>query len=497
MESFKIKKDICIIGSGFCGYAAYKNLQNYNSNLILIEGGNIETPKNIKEQNIYKLFTNKYLKGIKRKKIRNNIEPSFNERKFTLGGSSECWTGWIKPLEKSTLNNYFQDLPNQFWNNHEIEKYKDQVLQLLNSPIKDFSYKRNIDELDIKLPKLIEGIEYTTYAWAEKPLRIKNYWKNKLIKDLRNPESNKSKNVICGFTLNNYNAIDEQIISLEFEDSKRNKLIVESKFFLFCMGGIENAKFVKKLYSNLPTKNNEKEIIGNFQEHPHLYHIATFNKGKKKIPEVLINPIKLDPKKENFFNKGSIKISFKISDGKGSPASSLEIVENKQSNLEKTKNLLRIFKGRTYLPPSNYKVVMRCEQTPNKNSKLNFSLNKNFLNWNIIESDFIYYSNYLKKFASYLLANDYAKNFRLTEPAVENIAFPKEVIGGSHHMGTVPILNSEELITNKFFLKKYKNSYVVGTSSFPLSGFENPTHAAMATSFIASNDIIKKLKNKK
>ena len=122
---------------------------------------------------------------------------------------------------------------------------------------------------------------------------------------------------------------------------------------------------------------------------------------------------------------------------------------------------------------------------------------KNFLNWNIIESDFIYYSNYLKKFASYLLANDYAKNFRLTEPAIENIAFPKEVIGGSHHMGTVPILNSEELITNKFFLKKYKNSYVVGTSSFPLSGFENPTHAAMATSFIASNDIIKKLKNKK
>ena len=71
---------------------------------------------------------------------------------------------------------------------------------------------------------------------------------------MRNPESNKSKNVICGFTLNNYNAIDEQIISLEFEDSKRNKLIVESKFFLFCMGGIENAKFVKKLYSNFQRK---------------------------------------------------------------------------------------------------------------------------------------------------------------------------------------------------------------------------------------------------
>tara|TARA_B100000886_G_scaffold337886_1_gene299563 strand:- start:9159 stop:10658 length:1500 start_codon:yes stop_codon:yes gene_type:complete len=495
LESLKIKKDICIVGSGFCGYAAYKELSAHKLDLILVEGGKVKTPLNKNEQNNYKLSNNEYIQSVRKKRIKNNIEPSFRERKFTLGGSSECWTGWIKPLEKSTLENCFANLPNQIWKDIEINKYKDKVLELLNSPIKDFSYLKNIQNLGINLPKLSQNFEYTTYAWAEKPLRIKNYWKKKLIKDIKNPNINDDQNVICGFSLCDYKSKSDQIISLEFEDRKKNKLVIESKFFMFCMGGIENAKFVKKILSqNRSIQKKSKQIIGNFQEHPHLYHIATFNKGRVKIPEILINPIKINPNKSTFTKKGSLKISFKISEGKGTPSASIEIVENQQNIFEQSKNILRTIKGRTYLPNSDYKIVMRCEQTPNKRSKLTFSSPKNFLNWDILETDFIYYSNYLKRFGSYLLLNGYANDFRLTEPSKDNIAFPKEVIGGSHHMGTVPFLKSEELITKKFFLKDYKNLYVVGTSAFPLSGFENPTHAAMAISLIASEDIINKSK---
>ena len=63
-------------------------------------------------------------------------------------------------------------------------------------------------------------------------------------------------------------------------------------------------------------------------------------------------------------------------------------------------------------------------------------------------------------------------------------------------MGTVPLLKNKIIINEKFQSSILKNLYIVGYSAFPLSGFENPTHAAMATSLVATEDIIKKLKSK-
>ena len=77
-----------------------------------------------------------------------------------------------------------------------------------------------------------------------------------------------------------------------------------------------------------------------------------------------------------------------------------------------------------------------------------------------------------------------------------NFAIPKVIDGGAHHMGTVPLLKNKLIINEKFQFSILKNIYIVGSSAFPSSGFENPTHAAMATSLVATEDIIKKIKNK-
>ena len=74
-----------------------------------------------------------------------------------------------------------------------------------------------------------------------------------------------------------------------------------------------------------------------------------------------------------------------------------------------------------------------------------------------------------------------------------NFAIPKVIDGGAHHMGTVPFLKNKLIINEKFQFSILKNLYIVGSSAFPLSGFENPTHAAMATSLIATEDIIEKI----
>ena len=50
--------DICIIGSGFCGYAAYKELSNIGLKILLVEGGKLNTPDSINEQKFYKMKKN-------------------------------------------------------------------------------------------------------------------------------------------------------------------------------------------------------------------------------------------------------------------------------------------------------------------------------------------------------------------------------------------------------------------------------------------------------
>ena len=79
----------------------------------------------------------------------------------------------------------------------------------------------------------------------------------------------------------------------------------------------------------------------------------------------------------------------------------------------------------------------------------------------------------------------------MVEPSVAGYAFPSIAKGFGHHIGTVPYLDG--VIDKNFRYKQFKNLYVVGASAFPLGGFENPTHAAIATSIVASQDIIKKL----
>ena len=64
-------------------------------------------------------------------------------------------------------------------------------------------------------------------------------------------------------------------------------------------------------------------------------------------------------------------------------------------------------------------------------------------------------------------------------------------------MGTVPYLKDESLIDANFRLKEYKNIYVVGSSAFPTSGFENPTHNSMAIALAASDHIMSIIEQEK
>lgn len=482
MEYF-LEKKICIVGSGFCGYTAYKKLANDDSDLLVVEGGKVNTPSSPEEQEFYKLINNPFVSSIKIKnkisEIANLLDASFGDRKYTLGGSSECWTGWIKPLEKTTYQNSFSEMPTQKWGGLDLTKYNQESLKILNSPILNFDPYEVAKSLNIDLPELPKGLYYTVYAWANSPIRFKKFWTDKLNSDPNKVTS--SKNVLCNFKLVDALVNGDKIEKLIFS-SNEDKLVVKAEVFILGLGGIENARFIERLQKKNGSNIKEVKSLGNFQEHPHIYEIAGFNLGKYEIPRIFKERIP-------YYSEGKVvgKVKFAIAawDGFGSPKVAFEIKSKPKNWKGYVKSIL---KGDAYL---DYDVHMRCEQTPNLKSKLRFDGTHNKLDWRVIDSDFKFYSEYLKRFISFLKYKDMIEDFSLGIEANNGFAFPKSVYGGAHHMGTVPYAKEGGEVDENFRHLEYKNMYIVGSSAFPTSGFENPTHAAISTTLAAVDDIKK------
>lgn len=501
-----LKVDICIVGSGFCGYAAYKKFLKENKNVLLIEGGDYQTPKKLTEQTNYTLKTNKYIGNPEDKLIKSDLEPSYRDRKYTVGGSSECWTGWIKPFDSDTYKNVFPSYDKeQTWGKMNLSKYNEISLNLVKSPINDFSPEVIANKLDIELPTLPNGLFYTTYAWAPSPLRLKSYWKSKLVnspdkltinKPPKIESTSKPKNVLIGYKLIEVKSDPNNNREFLFKNKKGAELIVKAKYYMLCMGGIENARTVSELYKRNKLKNLKMSKIGNFQEHPHIYHFCYFKKGRKEIPSILKDTVFVDKSSGDDFKKGRLYISIGAWDGPGTPRVAFQIFPvNKEKPRGFVPNLKARIKPffRSFYFLRDYVVHMRAEQTPNFNSRINFDKKDTSLNWEIIDSDFRYYSKYLKRFSSFLIANGYAESFKLIVKETNNFAIPDSLDGGAHHMGTVPFLQSDGIINYNFSLKSFENIYVVGSSLFPTSGLENPTVQAINTSLAASDDILKRL----
>ncbi len=482
-----IEKKVCIVGSGFCGYTGYQKLSYLKNDLLIVEGGEINDPLKPQDQEFYNFSHNKYSGRVKTKEnisyIESDIDLSFRDRQFTLGGSSGKWAGFIKPLELSSyLNEYTEDGCSS-WNGFDLIKYDEESLKILNSPILDFNPLKVADSLNIKLPELPDGLYYSVYSWAKSPLRLKDFWRNKAT---NNPNMLSSeKQVLYGFKLVDAEIKNGKIIYLKFK-SKHNYILVKADAFILATGGIENARFVDILNRKYNISDYKNKKVGNFQEHPHIYTIGSFANSNKEIPEILKNQVP-------YYSKGklvgSVKFNIVAWDGIGTPKVSFDIQSRKYKNgiIDSLINFLK-----SKIRGDNF-ITMRCEQTPNNNSKLDFI--KNQINWNIIDSDFKFYSEYLKRFVSYINYSEMGKDFKLIQKdSLNGFAFPQSTKGGAHHMGTVPYFKNGSIIDKNCKHKIFSNIYIVGCSVFPNSGFENPTHAAISTTLAAVDDLISQLK---
>ena len=475
---------VLIVGTGFSGYTVHKEFSKKNIDHIIIEGGRVETAVRSSEQPYY--FTeinNSLYLGPNRLKASNILDPSFSDRKYTIGGSSECWSGFIKPFEKSSFRNRYEDQLKASWGDVDFSYYNEEAAKMLNSPITNFDPEINAKKLGIKLPTLPEGFTYTLYSWAEEPLRLKNYFKKKIARSIDKISSN--QNVLNSTRLEDIifenNIAKKALVS----DPSGKTFSIEFDSIYICTGGIQNALFAKKISENSSSPVKPISLQSNFQEHP---LFGTYDLINHNLPHYFkkfyVKPSQLEKGRPG----GFLQFAVVGWEGVGTPKVSFICGANhsrKPNSLRSAKNFIRsTIKGET---PLELKII--CEQRPTANSKIDFTdCEKTSLNWNIDPKDYLIYNDLFKKYAYFLSSSNFGE-VRLKNDSIDGSFSPEYILGCAHHMGTVRYSASGETYVNENSqVIGAENIFILGSSMFPTSGFENPTHAIICS-------VLKSLRN--
>ena len=258
-NSINLDVDVCVIGAGAAGIAiALEFIKKTNLAVVLLEsGGETSDPAT---QSLYA--------GQQSGLIYDKLEAS---RSRFLGGSTNCWGGWCRPLD---LHDFQQRdwVPGSGWpfNREELLPYYEESQSLLN--LKPFNY-----DLAAWTPLLAEK----TLA----PLPIKGSRLANMIVHLSGParfgqlyrqQLNQSANVKLMLFANATEICtdDSGKTATEVRVATLNgkKFSVSAKIVLLAAGGIENARLLL-LSSQTQTKGlgNGRDLVGRyFMDHPRI-----------------------------------------------------------------------------------------------------------------------------------------------------------------------------------------------------------------------------------
>ena len=469
--------DFVIVGGGLCGLFLSQILKESNKKIIIIEKGD------------------EYLNLLNEKRSLNigvKHNGSQNEEGFQVGGNSNLWGGQLSEFQEIDINKNFWGL-----SYNELKKlYKDTYKLFDIHTVDDPTFLNQDNIISNKNVK-----------------RFFNYFlKNPKIFDLYNKELKNSKNIKLLKNLTAYDLIFENEKATQINCLSRNgkKLFIKSKFYIFCLGAIENSRFflsLKNSAKSSPIKNNR--FIGNFfQDH---IGITT---GKIQI--------KLKKKFRNFFEYGfykKIRYVPKLKNNSLNIGICAELITkskfnntlNDWNNLFKTKNIPDIKKllmktlnlPKKYIEQYFYQIINnRCksffddgvnlfiqsEQIPLYESKITINkellrdgLNKVNIDWNIHGDEL----REIKKF-SYSI-NEFLKNNDIGNIDFSNNidnfeTFKNDLRDTNHPSGGLIISKDKEngVCDSNFKVWNTENVYINGSSLFPNSSYANVTLTVLA-----------------
>ena len=487
----KINADICIVGAGAVGLSmAIKLMEEKNIKVALIEsGGEEQTPDAVK------------LNDIKYGPL-NLVNPPTVSRMRMLGGSTNCWGGWCRPISR----NVFKKWPISYDDMIRHRGEADEVLHIKPGDFDDLSnwYKHE------KQGPLMNNKDFIFHVRQVKNIRLWTEYKDRV---------KAAPNINTLYNLSAYNFVTNSdtgsIDKLVCKNLKGDTVSVEAKDYVLAAGGLENPL----LMQNSDRLNNEffskrTQAIGRYYsdhvEVPMRYLPISgfvpefkefhFNKKGVKFYHWVRMHMSLNPEKypefaevphaygSNFHTKYKLPENGKVT----------------SIHYNNKPDLVDQLCGRD--PSSFIKDEggdLLYASTPQRNNRLTLTDEKNALGHNVgkitlnvSKSEQEMFNSLVKAVESALRKSKYvradlAKRLKQGQFVKDDRS---EIDNGRHHMGgtRMSINPSTGVVDTDLKVHGTKNLYVAGPGVFPYFDWHGPTYSAVMLGMRLKNHLLKK-----
>lgn len=525
-----VKTTVCIIGGGVAGITLAMELDRQGIDVCLLESGGFAPDDDTRD--LYR--------GEDVGEWRYNFADGSRSR--YLGGSSNCWGGWCRPLDP-------WDFEQRDWIAHsgwpfglsELLPYYDRTHALLQLGPNNFEpdfWERSIAREDVRRMPLTSGKVRDTISQFSPPARFGKLYREVL----------KRSNRIRVFLYANATNIDtdqsaQNVTRVQVATLTGKYIEVSSRYYVLATGGIENARLL--LASNKVQTSglgNGNDLVGRFfMDHPRLFSgNIRFNPkwSRNKLSDVkyhymntavaahgtcIAHQFALTPdvlEQEQLLNA---RVWFSsVFPGEGSEGAQAlfrckqALLKKEQADWSLTRDILtmaahpidtlaygytRLFQPRWMIRGVKFQLIVEPEPDPNSRVMLSPS-QKDQLGMNRVRVDWRLTSKVQRTFDRTLqiLADDMRRSGVAEvelDPPIEGGKWPSELEGTWHHMGTTRMHDSPRhgVVDRNCKVHGISNLYVAGSSVFPTAGANFPTITLAALTFRLSEHMVREIRN--
>lgn len=529
-QGMVVDTTVCIIGGGVAGITLAMELDKKGIDVVLLESGGFNPDDNTRD--LYR--------GEDVGEWRYNFADGSRSR--FLGGSSNCWGGWCRPLDP-------WDFEKRDWIAYsgwpfgldELTPYYERTHALLKLGPNNFDpdfWERSINRPDVRRIPLVSGKVRDTISQFSPPARFGKLYRDTLKRSQR----------VRVFLYANATNIDTDrmgrtVSHIDVATLTDRRMKVTAKLYVLATGGIENARLL--LASNKVIPNglgNGHDLVGRFfMDHPRLLVGSikfTRQWARNKLSDVkyhyqnaavaahgtcIAHQFALTPetlREESLLNA---RVWFSsVFPGEGS-AGALALFRCKQALLKKeqvgwsiTRDLLtmvahpldtlgygytRLFQPRWLIQGVKFQLIVEPEPDPNSRVMLSPS-QKDQLGMNRVQVDWRLTPRVQRTFDRTLtiLAEDMRQSGIAQvelDPPIEGRKWPSDLEGTWHHMGTTRMHDSPKhgVVDRNCLVHDMTNLFVAGSSVFPTAGANFPTITLAALAFRLAEHLAKEVRN--
>jgi choline dehydrogenase-like flavoprotein len=452
--------DVCVVGSGPAGITLARKLGERGLSVGLFEGGGLEFTS--ESQVLYEGTT--------------SGQPYFpldGARLRFLGGSSNHWGGWTRPLDPHDFEPKAHH-PLSGWpiSKSDLDPYAADADAILNLP-------QDMPAPDI-MPEAVADLLPGLFRFSRPTARFGEKYRTELA---------------ASATIHAF--VNANLIDFRLDESRRavseaifrsyarpEPFRVKARTFVLCLGGIENPRALLNADSEItPGLGNEHDLVGrHFMDHPH----APIGRAVIRVP--LTWMLVYSPTPALMEAKRILNFGLRIGDfdqwNSGDFTGALQ--EEPACTVDFDTLLATEMRGEASPCPTHVAdIFVASEQSLNSDSRVKlvserdrFGLRKAELDWRLSEMDFRTLRTAASEAARQLAELDVGRMKILDWALGERDPSGAELYGGPHHMGTTRMSNDPKMgvVDSNTRVHSVENLYVGGSSVFATSGHANPTY---------------------